>query len=177
MKFVQFVVRENKFMSCIRVLNSCEKDNPYNPYNPWLERKNYKIMIDKELNKSIEECLAAMAVGVVYMVFLKKKDGTFRIARATRCPALIPPREPSCRRRKQDPDQINFYDIDIGQWRSMKRENFAGFTPLEIAKNEDIEEDEDCCEDYDEDHPRLEQAYRGMDANDYSVEAALQRNV
>lgn len=100
-------------------------------------------MIDKELNKSIEECLAAMAVGAVYMVFLKKEDGTFRIAHATRCPALIPSREPSSRRRKQDPDQVNFYDIDIGEWRSMKRENFAGFTPLKVVKDEDEDADSD----------------------------------
>ena len=126
--------------------------------------------ITKYLNKSIEECLAAMAVGKVRMVFLKK-DGSFRIALATRCPALIPPNpHPSHRRRPPRPGVIPFYDLEKRDWRSMKREMFGGFIPTEPEQDVDEEVDED----YDVDHPSLERAYRGMDANDYQFEEALQ---
>lgn len=125
--------------------------------------------IDNELNRSIEECLAAMAVGKVRMVFLKK-DGTFRIALATRCPKLIPPNpHPSRRRRPPRPDVIAFYDLDKKDWRSMRSGVFGGF--IRAEPEEDVDEEE--VDDGDDDHPNLEAAYRGMDANDYRVEEAL----
>jgi len=125
-------------------------------------------MTDSELNKSIEECLAAMAVGKVRMVFLKK-DGTFRIALATRCPDLIPPNpHPSRRRRPPQPGIIPFYDLEKKDWRCMRREMFGGFVPVEPEDEGDEVED-----DGDDDHPNLEAAYRGEDPNDIRVEQAL----
>ena len=124
---------------------------------------------DNELNKSIDECLAAMAVGKVRMVFLKK-DGTFRIALATRCPDLIPPNpHPSRRRRTPQPDIIPFYDLEKKDWRCMRREMFGGFIPVEPPADvgDEVEDDGD------DDHPNLEAAYRGEDPNDYRVEEAL----
>lgn len=121
--------------------------------------------IDNVLNKSIEECMAAMAVGMVQMVFLKK-NGTFRIALATRSPTLIPPNpHPSRRRRPPRPDVIPFYDLDKQAWRSMRREMFGGFTH--------VESEADMEDDGDDDHPNLEAAYRGEDPNDYRVDLAL----
>ena len=128
--------------------------------------------IDKELNKSVKECLAAMAVGIVYMEFLKK-DGTLRPARATRCPALIPPRKPSRRQRPPKPGVIPFYDLDKKDWASFKCNRFAGFIPIEPEQEKEDEDDDD----FDDDHPNLETAYRGMDANDYQLEEALQSSV
>lgn len=128
--------------------------------------------IDSEMNKSIEECLAAMAVGKVRMAFLKK-DGTFRIALATRCPDLFPPNpHPSRRRRPPQPGIIPFYDLNKKEWRSMRREMFEGFIRVEPPADVGDEEEYDG----DDDHPNLEAAYRGEDSNDYRVELALREN-
>jgi hypothetical protein len=125
--------------------------------------------IDNVLNKSIEDCMAAMAVGKVQMVFLKK-NGTFRIALATRCPTLIPPNPHRSRRRRPPrPDVIPFYDLDKQAWRSMRREMFGGFTHVEP----EADMDNDIEDDGDKDHPNLEAAYRGEDPNDIRVEQAL----
>ena len=48
----------------------------------------------------------------------------------------------------------------------MRREMFGGFVPVEP-------EDEGDDADGDDDHPNLEAAYRGEDANDIRVEQAL----